>query len=122
MRMGEMLGMLYAGGDNTLWVFLLVTVAMGGSAAYASGKAMAQTWRPYWHIPFYMLGLAAGVRFCHFALFEEPLLVPNSYLVDFAVALAAASFGYRMVRARQMATQYGWLFRRAGPLGWRRLP
>jgi len=116
-----MLGYLYEGGENTLWVFLLVTLAMGGSAAYVSGRAIAQTWRPFWHIPFYMLGLAGIVRFFHFALFEEPLLALNSYIVDFVVALASASLGYRMVRARQMATQYGWLFRRAGPLGWRRV-
>ena len=85
-------------------MFLLVTLAMGGSAAYASGKAIAQTWRPFWHVPLYMLALAAAVRFFHFALFEEPLLSLNSYVVDFAVALAAASLGYRLVRARQMAT------------------
>ena len=114
-----MLGYLYEGGENTWWVFLLVTLAMGGSAAYVSGRAIAQTWRPFWHVPIYMLALAAVVRFFHFALFEEPLLAPNSYLVDFAVTLVAASLGYRVVRARQMVTQYGWLFRRAGPLGWR---
>jgi hypothetical protein len=66
-----------------------------------------------------MLALAAVVRFCHFALFEEPLLSLRSYIVDFAIAFAAASLGYRLVRARQMAVQYRWLFRRRGPLGWR---
>jgi hypothetical protein len=114
-------GMLYDGGDNALWVFLLVTVAMGGSAAYISGQAIARTWRPFWGIPFYMLLLAAAVRFCHFALFDEPLLSLKSYAVDFAIAMAAASVGYRLVRVRQMAGQYGWLFRRSGPFGWRRL-
>jgi hypothetical protein len=67
-----------------------------------------------------MLIVAAAVRFCHFALFEEMLLSPTSYVVDFALAFAAASLGYRLVRARQMAVQYGWLYRRRGPLGWRR--
>jgi len=114
-----MAGIPYAGDDNVLWTFLLVTVAMGGSAAYVSGKAIAQTWRPYWHIPLYMLVLAGVVRFCHFALFDEPFLSLPSYIVDFLVALPAASLGFRLVRARQMTTQYGWLFRRRGPLGWR---
>jgi hypothetical protein len=109
-------------GEFSLPTFLLVTIVMGGSAAYVSGKAIAQTWRPFWHVPLYMLGLALVVRFCHFALFEERFLAPASYSVDFVVAFAAAALGYRLVRARQMATQYGWLFRRAGPLGWRRLP
>jgi hypothetical protein len=111
---------IYTGSENNVWVFLLVTVLMGGSAAYISGKAIAQTWRPFWTIPLYMLLLAAAVRFCHFALFEEPLLSLPSYGIDFLVALAAAALGYRVVRVRQMSHQYGWLFRRAGLLGWRR--
>jgi hypothetical protein len=113
------MGAMHAGGDEGLWTFLLVTVLMGGVAAHASGKAIAQTWRPFWHVPLYMLALAAAVRFCHFALFEEPLLSAASYALDFAIAFAAASLGYRLVRARQMAMQYGWLFRRRGPLFWR---
>jgi hypothetical protein len=108
----------YGGGENGLWTFLLVTVVMGGLAAYASGRAIAQTWRPFWHVPLYMLAIAAGVRFCHFALFEETLFSMRSYLTDFAIAFASASLGYRLVRARQMAVQYGWLFRRCGLLGW----
>jgi predicted permease len=111
---------LYAGGDNVLWIFLLLTVGIGGAAAYASGKAIAQTWRPFRQVPLYALLLAAGVRFCHFALFEEPLLSPSSYAIDFLVALLFAALGFRLVRARQMATQYGWLFQRSGVLGWRR--
>ena len=109
----------YEGGEHGLWTFLLVTVLMGGLAAYASGKAIAQTWRPFRQILLYMLALAAAVRFCHFALFEEPLLSLPSYVVDFAIAFVAASLGYRLARARQMAVQYGWLFRRLGPLAWR---
>jgi uncharacterized protein DUF6867 len=118
--MRELAEQLYEGGDNALWIFLLLTVVIGGAAAYASGKAIAQTWRPYRQVPFYCLLLAAGVRFCHFALFEEPLLSPVSYSVDFLVALLFASLGFRLLRARQMATQYGWLFKRIGALGWRR--
>jgi uncharacterized membrane protein len=110
---------IYEGAEHWPWTFLLLTVLMGGLAAYSSGKALAQTWRPFWHVPLYMLVLAAAVRFCHFALFEEPLLSLSSYIVDFAVAFASASLGYRLVRARQMAVQYGWLFRRRGPFGWR---
>ena len=107
--------------DYALGIFLLVTVAMGGGAAYVSGKAIAQTWRPYWHLPLYILPLAATIRFCHFALFEEPLLSLKSLAVDFVVALLAASLGYRVVRAQQMARQYGWLFERGGLLNWRRV-
>jgi hypothetical protein len=106
-------------GENWLLTFPIVTLAMGGSAAYLSGRAIAQTWRPFWVVPLYMLALAVAVRFCHFALFEETLLSPSSYALDFAIAFACAALGYRMVRARQMATQYAWLFRVHGLLGWR---
>ena len=114
-----MAGDFYASGENGLFTFFLVTGLMGGGAAYASGKAIAQTWRPFWHVPLYMLAVALVVRFCHFALFEEEFVSLPSYLIDFAVAFAAASLGYRLVRARQMTVQYGWLFRRRGPLSWR---
>jgi hypothetical protein len=36
------------------------------------------------------------------------------------VAVIAASAGYRLVRAEQISRQYGWLFERVGPFGWRR--
>ena len=114
-----MLGHFYEGGENGLWTFVLITVLMGGLAAYASGKAIAQTWRPFWHVPLYMLVVAAAVRFLHFALFEEPLASLPSYAADFAIAFAAASLGYRLARARQMTIQYGWIYRRHGTLGWR---
>jgi hypothetical protein len=93
---------------------------LGGAAAYLSGRAMAQTWRPYWQVPLYMVGIAAGVRFVHHALFEGPVLSAPSFAVDYVVMVVAASAGYRIVRAGQMADQYGWLLVRAGPFRWRR--
>ena len=104
-------------GDNLLLTVPLVTIGMGGMAAYLSGRAIAQTWRPFWQVPLYMLALAAMVRFFHFALFDEPFLSLPSYAVDFATAFAASALGYRTVRAHQMRTQYGWLMRASGPLG-----
>jgi hypothetical protein len=110
---------LYETGNG--WVFLLVTVVLGGSAALMSGRAVAQTWRPYWHIPLYMVPIAATMRFFHYALFGEPLVSLQNYLVDYGVALIAASLGFRLLRARQMAQQYHWLFRRNGLLHWRKV-
>ncbi len=121
MSMAELSEYLFDGGENAPWVFLLLTVMLGGAAAYASGKAIAQTWRPFRQVPLYCLLLAAGVRFCHFALFEQPLLSPIGYTLDFLVALLFAALGFRLLRARQMATQYGWLFQRSGALSWRRV-
>jgi hypothetical protein len=102
-------------------VFLLVTVLLGGAAAFMTGRAIAQTWRPYWHIPLYALPLASTVRFFHYALFAEPFMSPRNFLVDFAVVLVTASLGYRLYRAKQMVRQYGWLFQRRGPFAWRAL-
>jgi hypothetical protein len=112
--------MLYDLGGNGPWVFILVTCVLGGSAAYLSGRAMAQTWRPYWQVPVYMLGVAAGVRFVHHALFAGPIMSLPSLAVDYIVVTLLASAGYRLVRAGQMGAQYGWLFERSGPFGWRR--
>ena len=108
--------------ENNFWIFFFLTVVFGGGAAFLAGRALAQKWRPVWQAVFYMLLLGLAVRFFHYALFEEPLLSLRSYAVDFAIAFASSSLGYRLVRARQMAVQYGWLFRRRGPLGWRPTP
>ncbi|MBO0764012.1 MAG: hypothetical protein J2P50_05425 [Hyphomicrobiaceae bacterium] len=114
------MGQLYDLGGNSPWVFVVVTCLLGGAGAFVSGRAMAQTWRPYWQVPLYMLGIAAGVRFIHHALFDEVLLSLENFAVDFVVVVVAASAGYRLVRADQIARQYGWLFERAGLFGWRR--
>ena len=82
---------------------------LGGAAAWKSGAAIAQTWRPIWLLPVYMLLLAAGVRFFHYALFGEKLLSLKSFLVDLLVLLVLAMAGYFTMRAGQMARQYAWL-------------
>ena len=97
---------LYTAGPNGLWVFLLLTVILGGGGAFISGKSIAETWRPHWQVPAYMLLLALGVRFMHFALFEETFVSLHNFLVDYGVLLGLALTGYRMARARQMANQY----------------
>jgi hypothetical protein len=89
--------------------FLLVTVVLGGGAAWQAGRAVAQTWRPWWQAMFYMLILGAAVRFIHFALFDGTLLSLPAYGLDTAVAVGCAAFSFRATRARQMARQYGFL-------------
>jgi len=99
--------LLYENGD--LGSFLLVTVVLGGGAAWLAGRAIAQTWRPWWSILAYMLILALAVRFIHFALFDGTLLSLHYYAVDAAVAILLAGLGFRVTRAKQMARQYGFL-------------
>lgn len=108
---------LYA--SETLLQVLLVTGVIGGGAAFLAGRAIAQTWRPFWHVLIYMAMLGAGVRFVHFALFDATLLSPLSYAADTLYLAAVGSLSWRMMRAAQMATQYYWLYERTGPLTWR---
>jgi hypothetical protein len=112
-----MQGILYE--EPSFWLFGLVTVLMGGWAAWMTGRAMALTWKPYWQLILYLLILAAAVRFIHFALFGGTLLTLHYYLVDAVVVFLIGSLGFRYRRARQMTTQYRWLYERTGPFGWR---
>jgi NO-binding membrane sensor protein with MHYT domain len=105
--------------ENSFGVFLLLSVILGGGAAYLSGRAIAGTWRPLWQVTAYMLVLGLAVRFLHFALFEGTLLSPHYYLVDTAICIGFGWLGFKATRAGQMATQYGWLYQRSGWLEWR---
>ena len=105
--------------ESSLGVYVLVTVCMGGLAAWLAGRAIAQTWRPFWHLLIYMALLGAAVRFVHFALFEETLLSPILYAEDTLYLMLVGALAWRMTRAAQMATQYYWLFERTSPLTWR---
>jgi hypothetical protein len=106
--------------EDTVGVFILVSVIMGGGGAWLAGRAIAATWRPWWQIGAYMLILAAAVRFIHFALFDGTLLSLHYYVVDAAICLLFGLLGFRVTRIRQMVTQYGFLNVRSGPLSWAR--
>ena len=104
--------------ESLLQIFL-VTGVLGGGAAFLAGRAIAQTWRPFWSVIVYMAMLGAGVRFVHFALFEATLISPASYLADTLYLILMGALAWRMTRAAQMGTQYYWLYERTGPLTWR---
>jgi hypothetical protein len=96
-----------------------ITGILGGLAAWATGRAIAETWRPYYQLVAYMALLSAAVRFIHFALFDAHLLSVPSYLADMLYLLAVGSLAYRITLAHRMVTQYRWLYERTGPLTWR---
>lgn len=106
--------------EDYIGLFLLVTVVMGGGAAWLAGRAIAATWRPWWQVGGYMLLLGATVRFLHFALFEGTLLSLQFYSVDTIVCLIFGFLGFRVTRVGQMTTQYSWINTRAGLLHWAR--
>ena len=99
--------------------FIVLNCILASGAAWMSGRALALGWRPFWQVVVYMLLFALAVRFFHFALANGTLLSPWYYLVDAAVVIAVAALAYRFTRAGQMATQYPWLYERAGPFAWR---
>ncbi len=102
--------------------FLLVTVFLGGGAAYLTGRALALTWHPVAVPVGYMVPLTMATRFIHFALFHGTLMSLQFFLVDFAILTALTALGFRLTRARQMVGQYHWLYERSGPFAWRRRP
>ncbi len=105
--------------EDSFWVFLFMTVIIGGGAAFQAGRGLASKWRPLWMPVLYMLPLGLALRFLHFALFGGHLLSVHYFITDTAVLVAAALLGYRLMRVGQMVGQYPWLYERAGPLAWK---
>lgn len=105
--------------EESFGVFLLVTVCLAGGASWLTGRAVAGTWRPWWHVLVYALILGAAARFFHHALFGGTFLSPRYYLVDAIVCLTLGFLAFRVTRAHQMSTQYAWLYTRNGLFGWR---
>ena len=105
--------------ERSLPIFVFASVLLGGGAASLAGRAIAAAWRPWWHVIPSMLILGVAVRFLHFALFGGPFLSLHYYAIDTAVCLASGLLSFRLMRARQMITSYGWINERAGPFGWR---
>ena len=100
--------------------FLVLTVVLFGSAALATGRALARHWRPMWQTVPYALLLALGDRFLLCALFHGELLSARGYAIAAATLLGLCLAAYRATLARRMVRQYPWLYAPAGPFGWRR--
>lgn len=111
--------------------FLLVTLFLGGGAAFLTGRALARSWKTFGRVLVYMLLLGLAVRFLHWGLFMDAtyeswralqgsLFSLHYYITDTLVLIAFAALGYRLERARQMSSQYGWLYERTSPLTWRK--
>ena len=100
-------------------VFISVTCVIIGFAAYMTGQAMANTWRPLWQLFVYCALLGFASRFLVFSLFDGELLSASGYVIDAAVLIAIALFAFRLSRARKMVNQYPWLYERSGLFGWR---
>lgn len=111
--------MIQSLGHETLAQAIWITVLLGGGSAWLTGRAIARTWRPFWHVVLSAVALGGAVRFFHFALFDAPLVNPVGYLVDAAFLVVIGAVAWRHTRARQMVRQYFWLYESSGPLSWR---
>lgn len=114
------MGILYE--EGSVWLFVLVTVVLGGGAAWMTGRAVAHGWEPVGKLVAYLLLLAVAVRFIHHALFDGTMFSLHYYLVDAIVLNIIGLTGFRFTRTSQMVTQYRWLYERTGPLSWRERP
>ena len=66
-----------------------------------------------------MIPMGLAVRFVHFALFNETLWQPQTYLLETIILMAISCLAFQRTRAWQMVKQYYWLYEPSGPLGWR---
>jgi hypothetical protein len=112
------MGLLYE--EHSILPFLIITVILGGGAAWMAGRAVASKWRPAWRAALWMVLLGFAVRFIHFALGEGTLLSAHYLVVDTLVLILFALVSHRRSRTKQMARQYPWLFEATGPFSWRR--
>lgn len=112
-----MQGILYE--EASVWQFLFITLILGGWAAWTTGKACADTWRPPLVLVVYILFLGVGVRFIHHALFEGTMFSAQYYVVDTVILMVMAFLGYRITRTNQMVSQYYWLYERVNAFTWK---
>jgi hypothetical protein len=113
--------MAYFFEEQSVWPFLILTIALGGWTARTAGRGLANSWHAIVLLPFVILPLAAGIRFLHFGLYGATLFSPYYFLVDYGFTLVFAAWGYFTRRAELMSGLYPWAFRRYGPLGWREI-
>jgi uncharacterized membrane protein SirB2 len=114
-----MQGVIYE--ESTVWTFALVTFAIGGWTAWRTGKGVATGWGEIFpHLVIYTLLLGIGIRFVHHALYDGTMFSLHYYIVDTVVLMIFSVLGFRYTRAKQMATNYYWLYEKSGPFAWKK--
>ena len=104
---------------GTVREFFGLTVVLFGSAAFLTGQAMAQNWRPAWQVMPAALLLTVADRFLLYAMFGAELASPGGFLIAVAILTAITGAAYYFTRARKMVQQYPWLYTRSGLFRWR---
>jgi hypothetical protein len=104
---------------GTVSAFFGLTAVLFGFAAFLTGQATAQSWRPAWQIIPAALLLTVADRFLLYALFGAELASPGGFFIALTILSAVAGPAYYFTRARKMVQQYPWLYARRGLFGWR---
>lgn len=113
--MGEL---LYPDVPGALGAFVFFTVILGALGGVATGRAFAASWTAVITMPLALLGMAAAVRFLHYALAGEDLSSIQYLVVSLVFVGLGGLYGFRSKRTEQMCRQYPWLFTKASPVGW----
>ncbi len=106
--------------DDGLWVFLVLTVILGGGAAFLAGRGLARvleavlarlssTWRCSPSRCASSTTPCSTAPACRSTIISSPM----------RSCWRLAALGYRAMRTTQMVTQYRWLYERTSPLTWR---
>lgn len=106
-------------GDGAMPLLAGIAAGLGAAAAWLTGRAIAESWRPVWQVLPSTLLLALADRFLDYALFGGSLLSGPAAIVTLSIVLILALCGYRLRQVGKMVSQYPWLYRRAGPFFWR---
>ena len=110
------MGILY---QTSFGVFLVLLCCLGGGAAWMTGRACANTWRPLYVLFWFVFLLSLAIRFLTFALFQGELLSLSGYLIDTVALIAISGVTFRVTKARKLVSQYPWLYEADGVFGWR---
>lgn len=102
-----MQGLLYEQASPAAFIF--ITLILGGAAAFATGRAIAMTWRPIWNLAPYAAMVAFAVRFLHWSLFKGAIFSVQYFILTWALLGVVALIGFTRFRADQMRTQYDFL-------------
>jgi len=102
----------------SIFTFVFNTVILMGFAAFMTGQAQANAWRPVWQLVPYTLMLGVADRFFSWGLGSGVGLSISGYIIDTAYLFCIAMGAYRLTLSNKMATQYPWLYERRGLFGW----
>jgi branched-chain amino acid transport system ATP-binding protein len=105
-------------GEDPLVLLIMVGI-FGGAAAWMSGRAVAENWRPVWQAIASGFLLALATRFLTYGLFDGELLSFIGYLRDGILLAVIAIIAWRMRLAAKMADQYPWLYQSSGLFSWK---